>query len=461
MSEAAEVAPGVSLHRVGPRNEGMLYIRGFDLRQVPLFIDGIPVYVPYDGYVDLDRFVTDDLSEVRITKGLTSVLIGPNALGGAINLVTKRPTKPFDGLFNVTYGSGAERAFDTTVGMMRPGWYAQGTGSWLQADNFPLSGDFVANALEDGGARNNSSRRDAKASLKFALTPTGRGEYAAHLHPSARPERRAAVRRHQQRGSSTLLAMAGLGQGQRLLRVEHTAAGSQYVKGRAYYDRFYNELGLVRRRAVCHHDPPVVVSEHLRRLLRRRQRRIRHGDRQAGRRCGPPGHFKEDIHREHNIGEPIRHFNNRTVSVGIEDSITISPTVSLVAGIGADRQSTIQAENFVAGVVSDFPAGTTGGVNPQVGVFVATPGGGPRARRTCRARPGCPRSRIAIRIGWARRFRIRISGPSRRRRRKSDTTGACHDMAACRWRRTTRPSMIWSNRSSCSRICFSCRTSAT
>ena len=59
VTEAAEVAPGVSLHRVGPRNEGMLYIRGFDLRQVPLFIDGIPVYVPYDGYVDLDRFVTD------------------------------------------------------------------------------------------------------------------------------------------------------------------------------------------------------------------------------------------------------------------------------------------------------------------------------------------------------------------------------------------------------------------
>ena len=178
VGQAAEMSPGVSLHRVGPRNEGMVYIRGFDLRQIPLFIDGIPVYVPYDGYVDLDRFVTDDLSEVRITKGMTSVLIGPNALGGAINLVTKRPTKPFDGLFNVTFGSGKEAAFDTTIGVMRSGWYAQGTGSWFQADNFPLSGDFVANALEDGGARNNSSHKDGKASLKFALTPSGRGEYA-------------------------------------------------------------------------------------------------------------------------------------------------------------------------------------------------------------------------------------------------------------------------------------------
>jgi iron complex outermembrane receptor protein len=242
VNEAAEVAPGVSLHRVGPRNEGMLYIRGFDLRQVPLFIDGIPVYVPYDGYVDLDRFVTDDLSEVRITKGLTSVLIGPNALGGAINLVTKRPTKPFDGLFNVTFGSGNEREFDTTVGVMRSGWYVQGTGSWLQSDNFPLSGDFVANALEDGGARNNSSRRDAKGSIKFAITPSGRGEYA--------------VTYIIQRGQKDVPPYAGTDSAVRprfwrwpdwdkdsVYFVSNTLLkGSQYVKGRAYYDRFYNEL---------------------------------------------------------------------------------------------------------------------------------------------------------------------------------------------------------------------------
>ena len=51
VNQAAELAPGVSLYRVGPRNEGILYIRGFDLLQIRLLIDGIPVYVPYDGYV--------------------------------------------------------------------------------------------------------------------------------------------------------------------------------------------------------------------------------------------------------------------------------------------------------------------------------------------------------------------------------------------------------------------------
>ena len=55
VSKALNMLPGVSLSAVGPRNEAMVYVRGFDLRQVPLLIDGIPVYVPYDGYVDLAR----------------------------------------------------------------------------------------------------------------------------------------------------------------------------------------------------------------------------------------------------------------------------------------------------------------------------------------------------------------------------------------------------------------------
>ncbi len=38
----------------------MINVRGYDVRQVPLYIDGIPVYVPYDGYVDFSRFTTAD-----------------------------------------------------------------------------------------------------------------------------------------------------------------------------------------------------------------------------------------------------------------------------------------------------------------------------------------------------------------------------------------------------------------
>src|ERR1700743_3517386 len=87
ISHALDLLPGVSVTAVGPRNESAVYVRGFDLRSTPLLLDGIPIYEPYDGYVDMGRFTTFDLAEITVSKGYTSLLYGPNAVGGAINLV--------------------------------------------------------------------------------------------------------------------------------------------------------------------------------------------------------------------------------------------------------------------------------------------------------------------------------------------------------------------------------------
>jgi iron complex outermembrane receptor protein len=401
VTEALEAAPGVTMHRMGARNEGMVFVRGFDLRQVPLFIDGVPVYVPYDGYVDLDRFVTDDLSEVRVTKGMTSVLIGPNALGGAINLISKRPTKAFSGLFNVGYASGNERAVDANVGVMRPGWYVHGTGSWIGADEFPLSGDFAPNSSEDGDARNNSSRGDGKGSLKVGWTPAGRGEYAISVVS--------------QRGRKEVPSYSGSNAAitRRFWRwpdwdkdavyfVSNTPlAGSQYLRTRAYYDRFYNLLQSFDDAGFSAQTRPSsfnsIYDDYSAGMT------IEYGA-GIGRRhtLRAAGHFKEDIHREHNVGNPVQHFDNRTVSGGVEDVVTVSTGVSLVAGIGFDQQMTRRADNNVNGVVTSFPLGDTGGVNPQVGIFFATPGSG-RLRGTVSRKTRLPaiKDRYSYRMGRA------------------------------------------------------------
>lgn len=96
LSSALNILPGVSIANVGPRNESVVYVRGFDLRQVPVYIDGVPVYVPYDGYVDMGRFTTFDLAEVNVSKGFASILYGANSMGGAINLVSRKPVSKFE-----------------------------------------------------------------------------------------------------------------------------------------------------------------------------------------------------------------------------------------------------------------------------------------------------------------------------------------------------------------------------
>ena len=59
VADAVRLLPGATLSR-NNRNEEMIYLRGFDPRQVPVFVDGVPLYVPYDGYVDFGRFTTFD-----------------------------------------------------------------------------------------------------------------------------------------------------------------------------------------------------------------------------------------------------------------------------------------------------------------------------------------------------------------------------------------------------------------
>src|ERR1700759_1533566 len=96
LSEALDLIPGMAIQNTGQRRERTIALRGFTSRQVPLFIDGVPVYVPYDGNVDLSRFGVGYVSEIVVSKGLASLLYGPNTLGGAINVVSRKPTRPLE-----------------------------------------------------------------------------------------------------------------------------------------------------------------------------------------------------------------------------------------------------------------------------------------------------------------------------------------------------------------------------
>lgn len=97
-----------------------------DRTRVPLYIDGIRVYLPYDNRLDMARFTTTDVAEIQVTKGYTSVINGPGAMGGSVNLVSRRPTSALDGDLR----SGV--SFDAYVGSLHDKWYAQGSGQWAQ-----------------------------------------------------------------------------------------------------------------------------------------------------------------------------------------------------------------------------------------------------------------------------------------------------------------------------------------
>lgn len=177
IADALNLLSGVTISH-GQKNERRVSIRGFETTKVGLFIDGIPVYIPFDGAVDMSRFTTADLAAIQVAKGFTSVGYGPNTMAGAINLVTRKPTKQFEGDAMVGFGEGNERQAQVNVGSNQGLWYVQGGASYLESDYFRMSSDFTPNAYEDGGHRNNSYRKDQKISFKLGLTPNASDEYA-------------------------------------------------------------------------------------------------------------------------------------------------------------------------------------------------------------------------------------------------------------------------------------------
>ena len=70
-------------------------IRGSSFEQVLVLIDGVPMSDPQTGHFDLDLAVPlDQVERIEILRGPASALYGTDAMGGAVNIVTKAAAQP-------------------------------------------------------------------------------------------------------------------------------------------------------------------------------------------------------------------------------------------------------------------------------------------------------------------------------------------------------------------------------
>jgi outer membrane cobalamin receptor len=91
LSEILKYAPGATV-TVGGKGEYTLKLRGIDSGRIALLVDGVPIVEPYFGTFDLKTVSTGGVQSMQITKGPSSVLYGPNTLGGIVNVITRRPS---------------------------------------------------------------------------------------------------------------------------------------------------------------------------------------------------------------------------------------------------------------------------------------------------------------------------------------------------------------------------------
>jgi len=248
-SEALDSIPGVHFqpgNRGGGRNEASAYIRGFDLSRVPVLLDGIPIYVPYDGYIDLNRLLTFDLAAIEVARGYTSVLYGPNAMAGAINLVTRRPSQGLSGRLStrLDFSDDFDRSGTRVNGLASygtPDWYLQAAGSWLDQDFTSLPDDFQPGTFQPAGKRLRSAAEDKVLNLKGAITP-GTDEYALTVQIQEGQKGAPPFAGQVPPGSATFFDWPYYDKTSVYMTTLTNFTSGYALKTRLYYDSFENQL---------------------------------------------------------------------------------------------------------------------------------------------------------------------------------------------------------------------------
>lgn len=89
MEAVIRAMPLVVIRR-NSRGEAQPSIRGSDERQIGVFMDGVPLTIGWDHRTDMSIIPLTAAQSVRLVRGLSSVLYGPNTLGGIIEVNVAR-----------------------------------------------------------------------------------------------------------------------------------------------------------------------------------------------------------------------------------------------------------------------------------------------------------------------------------------------------------------------------------
>jgi len=158
--------PGISLSRNGGYGAATsLRIRGADAGQSVMVIDGMRLADPSStagGYA-FSNLMLDDIERIEVLRGPQSILWGSDAIGGVINVVTRRPERPLEGSFAVEAGT-----HETVSARAGIGGTSAAVDWRLAASTFTTDGISArANGTEDDGF----SRQAASGMVTLRLAP--------------------------------------------------------------------------------------------------------------------------------------------------------------------------------------------------------------------------------------------------------------------------------------------------
>jgi len=136
----------------GPGAAKTVQIRGSTSSQVLIMMDGRPINNAHGGDVDLNTIPVENIARIEAVRGGASSLYGSSAMGGAINIITKKAPK-----------KGARTTFTTSFGTYRTYLEQLTHGAGIGPFSYLITGDYKSSQ----GIRDHNEYTAKNASLKL------------------------------------------------------------------------------------------------------------------------------------------------------------------------------------------------------------------------------------------------------------------------------------------------------
>lgn len=139
LNEILRTVPGFDVTpRGGPGQQSTIFTRGTNGSQTKVLLDGIPLNDPSSPNRAFDpaNFLLDNVQRIEVIRGPQSTIYGSDAIGGVVNIVTRRGEGPTQIVTTHEAGSfGTSSQSATISGGTRDFWYSV-SGAWFRTVGF-------------------------------------------------------------------------------------------------------------------------------------------------------------------------------------------------------------------------------------------------------------------------------------------------------------------------------------
>lgn len=174
LKDALVYVPGIQVRELHGKTGSGVWMQGLDANRVLILIDGNPIIPSSGSSVDVSQIAVGDIERIEIIKGAMSSLYGTSAMGGVINVITKKPAHKFEASVDLATGNWQQQSAENnpfakntahiSASAQHKQWYAQVITNLLTSYGYQVD----PNSQDTQGWRGHKNNFSGKVGYTFS-----------------------------------------------------------------------------------------------------------------------------------------------------------------------------------------------------------------------------------------------------------------------------------------------------